>query len=319
MDSVNNTNINKNNKIELALASLMFFAPLIKFNLKNRTDIQNEDQNFINGFIKLWLINIVLLILWVAFETLFYFTTTTVFDIFWTSILVWLAILILIECIFVICEKNIIHTSWIETNSDSWNDVIKICLNYLPLYNIYIWYKKHDFEWENMSLKESIILRWLFSVLLVITQNKYILISFWVLTLINMISNIFHINFGIKFDNFISNIFKKNPEEIRWSIIWLLISPFSWKSISETITDQKLKYSLIYKLDHKQILLELIILILLWCGWIYIWLKTWNYVLITGTFLILSRYWIMLIKWKHMTHIPIIKELTSIFFISKNK
>jgi hypothetical protein len=47
MNMDNNIDINKNNKIELALASLMFFAPLIKYNLKSRKDINESDKSFI--------------------------------------------------------------------------------------------------------------------------------------------------------------------------------------------------------------------------------------------------------------------------------
>jgi len=47
MNMDNNLDINKNNKIELALASLMFFAPFVKYNLKTREDISSLDKNFI--------------------------------------------------------------------------------------------------------------------------------------------------------------------------------------------------------------------------------------------------------------------------------
>ncbi len=47
MNTNNNIDKKQNNKIELALASLMFFAPLVKKVLRSRNDVDNEDKNFV--------------------------------------------------------------------------------------------------------------------------------------------------------------------------------------------------------------------------------------------------------------------------------
>jgi hypothetical protein len=43
-------NVIKNNKIQLALSSIMFFSPLVKKDLQEETNIQ--DKKFINLYIK---------------------------------------------------------------------------------------------------------------------------------------------------------------------------------------------------------------------------------------------------------------------------
>lgn len=315
---IDNKSYDKNNKIELALASLMFFSPLIKSNLKNRSDISDNDKNFVHWFVKLWFFNIFLLILGITIEIISYFNAIAILDTIWTIILVILAAILLIESIFVISEKPIINTNP-DDMAYLWNDIFTIFLNYIPLYNIYLWYKNHDFESENIWIKESILLWGLFVILLLLPTNKYILIWYLIVILMSMVSNMFHIDFGEWYKKFISNAFKKNPEEVRWYILWVIIYPFSWNSIAESIANQKWAYNLIFKLDHKQVLLELIILILLSIFGIYMWFRWWNYYLITGILAILWRYLIMLVKWKHMPHIPILKELTNVFFISKKQ
>jgi hypothetical protein len=47
MDTNNNIEKNQNNRIELALASLMFFAPFVKKILKSRNNIDDADKNFV--------------------------------------------------------------------------------------------------------------------------------------------------------------------------------------------------------------------------------------------------------------------------------
>lgn len=318
MNTINNIDMNKNNKIELALASLMFFAPLVKKVLKSRNDVDDEDKIFVLWFIKLWYVNIALLISAIIIEIIAYMASISILDTCGTVIIVILAISLLIESLLVITEKSIIKWNISESNIASDKTMVsQIILGYIPLYNVYLWYKMHNFDGENLYLKESLVVWWLFSILLLMTSNKYILIGYVIIILMTMMLNIFQVQLWQSIENFIKNLFVKNPEEIRWSIVGVLIAPFVSGSVAETISSQKWKYSLIFKLDHKQILLELILMIILWGFGIYMWIKAMNYTLIVWIILILARYLIMLIKWKHMPHIPVIREITNIFFISK--
>lgn len=316
----NNIDINKNNKIELALASLMFFAPLIKYNLKSRKDINESDKNFIWWFIKLWYLNIWLLWLSIILWIVSYITNIQILNTCSTIIVSILAVLLLIWSIFAIMEKSIMKAEDIDNHIEKqvWStDAFQIILSYIPLYNIYLWYEKHDFDWNNLYLKESLILRWIFSIMLLMVSNRYILIWFWILIFLMMLLSLFQVKFWLSYEQFIKNLFKKNPEEIWGSMVWVLMAPFGWQTVKETIDMQKWKYSLIFKLEHKQVLLELILIVILSGFGIYMWVVATNYTLIVWIILILARYLVMLVKWKHMPHIPVIKEITNIFFISK--
>lgn len=318
----NNINSTKNNKIELALASLMFFSPLIKSELKKRTNLTNEDRQFVYWFIKLWYLNIAILFITILLEIFYYTITLSIFNIIGNISLIILSISLIIWSIFAISEKPIskssIQENWVSTIATK-NNILDIILKFIPLYNIYLWYEKHDFEWNDTTLKESLILWWCFSFSLLFPLNKFVFIIFLVLILLMLLINIFGLNVGERYENFINNLFKKNPEETRGSLIWLIIAPFSKAEVKETIETKRQNYSFILKLDHKQVLLESILLWILSLVGIILAIYLKQYSLIIWIILILWRYLIMLTKWKHITHIPILKEITNIFFISKTK
>jgi hypothetical protein len=293
---------------------LMFFAPFVKKILKSRNNIDDADKNFVLWFIKLWYLNIALLVFAIIVEIIAYMTNISLLNTCGTVIIVILAVFLLIWSILVIMWKSVIK--W--TNNELDNSLVsQIISAYIPLYNVYLWYKMHDFDGENTYLKESLILWWFWSILLLMTSNKYILIGYGMIILLAMMLNIFQVKLWQSGEEFIKNLFTKNPEEIWWSIVGVLIAPFVSQTVKESIDSQKWKYNLIFKLDHKQIILELILIIILGGFGIYMWIKIGNYTLIVWVILILARYLIMLIKWKHMPHIPVFKEITNVFFISK--
>lgn len=318
MNTSDNIGKNQNNRIELALASLMFFAPFVKKILKSRNDISDADKTFVLWFIKLWYLNILLLVLAIITQIFYYTSGLSILNICSSIIIVILAVLLWVWSFLVITGKEIIKCNTDESHKATNDNIVsKIILAYIPLYNVYLWYEMHDFDGRNTYLKESLILWGIFSVLLLAISNKYVLIWYMIIILISMLLNIFQVTFWQSSEQFINNLFKKNPEEIRWGFIGILIAPFVSQSVRDSIDSEKWKYSLIFKLDHKQILLELIIIIGLSVFGIYMWIKALNFTLITWIVLILARYLIMLIKWKHLPHIPVIREITSIFFISK--
>lgn len=65
------TSIINNNKIQLALSSIMFFAPLIKKEIK-KNNINIKDKKFIETYIKYWNINIIILSIVIISWTLAY-------------------------------------------------------------------------------------------------------------------------------------------------------------------------------------------------------------------------------------------------------
>ncbi len=63
-----------NNKIELSLSAVMFFSPLIQNLLKKNKKITEDEKWFIKWFIKVWYLNIILLIITITLQVIFYMT-----------------------------------------------------------------------------------------------------------------------------------------------------------------------------------------------------------------------------------------------------
>ncbi len=306
---INNNNLNK--KIEFALSAIMFFAPLIKNNIKNDNKLTYEEKSFIYGFIKLGYLNIILLAIALVLQIFHRNTSNKVFQNISIWILILLAILLIIWCILAIFGKNI-NKNKIEMTSDF--DQI---LYFIPIYNIYIRYKNHQFEWENSTIKSSIVLRSIFSLSLIFIPNNYVNLCLFIIILLKAICTVNWLNFGTKFRNFVNNIFFKNPEEIWWYIIWTVCSLSNKNWLQENINNQKKHFEFLFKTDNKQIIAEYSLLWLILLLFVYLGIQNNDFKIFIWTALIFFRYLIMIINRKHLPHIPVLREITNIFFKSK--
>lgn len=305
-----NQNIGKNIKTEFALSAILFFSPFLKNPLQNNQKLSQEDKSFVYWFIKVWYINIFILILSIICEIIYLKTWNELFKKLATIILIILIILISILCWFAISNKSINKNKMTQANNE-------IFFNFIPIYNIYNRYKKHDFENKNSILKESILLRTIFSIYLIFFQNIIVTFILFFYIIFRIIATVNWIWISEKYSTIMDKLFKKNPEEIRWIISWFILWLFSKDTISEKIENKKKDFEYLFKLDNKQIILEYILFWLIYTFLIYKGINTRNWYLISWLILIWTRYFIMIIKWKHLPHLPILKWITNIFF--KNK
>ena len=312
MDTKNTNSINKKN--EFAFCAIMFFAPLIKNNLKTNESLSNEDKSFINWFIKLWYLNILLLIISIVFWILQFRTNNIIIQRISMWFLILLATSLCIWTLLVALNKNINPNQSEEINNE--NNLDKL-LYFIPLYNIYIWYDHHQFQWDNSLIKSSILLRTLFTMSSIFISNIYVNISILVLILFKITYTISGLNFWNKRNEHINNTFQKNPEEIRWYLTWAIKSLFNHNWIKTNIIEQKNIFEFIFKIDNKQIIFEYILLWLTCLLWTYVWIIHKIPFLIIWDIMIILRYWIMATKWKHLPHLPIFRGITGIFFKSK--
>jgi hypothetical protein len=210
-------NNNQSIKIQLSLTSLMFFSPLIIFILKNKSfEILQEDREFVKWYIALWWINLALLILSIGSWILAYLYNIVILNSIYTifiSILIWFLILWTLGAI---TETRILSwfslESWYKTDYFVYNKK-NIILNYIPLYNIYIWYKQHNFDNPDYLIKESILI-WIiclafsFLPVSIFFFVTLFLILLRVVTLLAWI-NIYPQNFKTKYLQFFIKIQKK--------------------------------------------------------------------------------------------------------------
>jgi len=329
--NTHSTNTN-NNKIELSLSAIMFFSPLIQNLIKKNKNITNKDKNFIKSFIKLGYFNIFLLLINIGLQIGFYLSNLFIFDTAGIVFMITLTLSLVTGSIYAISGNTIplLRQSIDENNSEQNNKQENInnidnklhnLLNYMPFYNIYLRYKNHNFNNPNPILKES-ILRWsLFTLILILFQNQTINRIFITILLIKIVALMNDITFWKDTQQKLNQLFTKNPEELRWYITGTLSHLFSKSKLSlqENINTKKEKYSLLYKSQNKQILFEYILFWILSITSIYQWYISNNHLLIIAIFFISARYIIMIVKRNHLPHLPLLKEITGMFFKSKSK
>ena len=269
---------NKNNKIELSLSAIMFFAPLIRNKISTSQKISPEEKNFVLWFIKLGNVNIFLLVLNILLQIFYYFYDLAILKTIWIVLISILWISLTIWSIFAISNKSIFSKDiWQKTNHK------KNLLYYIPIYNIYIRYKKHNFENPNIEIKESLIFRWLLTMVAIVFKNTNILIAISILWIIKLILNINWVNLWDKYKNFINSLFEKNPEEIRSYISATIKSIFNKKTLSENLQEQKDYFRLLVKSNTKKIIFQYAIFYIICIYLLYIWYTNENILLIFAT------------------------------------
>ncbi|MCK9466879.1 MAG: hypothetical protein M0P94_00980 [Candidatus Absconditabacterales bacterium] len=308
------------NKTELALSALMFFSPLIQ-NLikKNNINIEESEKNFLNGYIKLGYFNIILLGISVFFQIIYYTSNNKLFQSLGIILSIVLGISLVIGSVYAILNKEILG----KNNEKDFNykdeKLLDNILYYIPVYNVYKRYNEHKFENPNILLKESLLLRTVFTVFLLIFPGENLIIILILIVALRIISIANGLYGGEKFNIIINKIFKKNPEEIWGYILGVSTTLFNGKKITENISNIKQKFELIPKIDYKQILSQYLILLILLGFLFYLGVSNNNINLIFAALLITGRYGVMIIKRKHVPNIPILKEFVNLFFKNKNE
>lgn len=303
-------------KIQLSLSSVMFFSPFIKRLIHSRWFVLSvDDSEFIQGYITLWYLNITLLLLSILSGIWMYAIDMPFLRMFYYTILILLLILLLGESIFVLLEKPLLHSKHGFWYTDISLNKTQILLSYLPLYNIYLWYQIHDFQHIYRWPKESIFLwilfiwSWLFFQTPVVSIVIFILIIARVASLFGWIDVL-----PDQMKNKLNMLFTKNPEELWGYVTWSLRSLFRKEKIADAINQQKLQYSLLVPLTTTSLIIEYSLAWIAFLWAIYLWITQTFTVLYYGVLgLLLGRYLLMYIRWKHIPHLPLFKELVDFF------
>lgn len=318
-------------KIQLALAALMFFAPLVQHTLNKWTlELNNKEKTFIQWYIKFGYIALILLAIIILTGSVAYRLESSAIDRIYSWSIILLTIMLIIGTVGIVTDTNIL-------SDDKWLidiyhqhisiDKKEIFLNYLPVYNIFLRYKEHEFTKPNLIVKESII-AWLVFILVGIFTTPFltsIVLIVIIIRVTSLLANTDIVHPEVK--KFINTLFTKNPEEIRWYIRWsataLIVSlekgrgtPWGRDLLNTEIQSAKETFSLLYNVElHNSILIKtqyliaIIIGILLYTEW-RINYASWNTLL--PLLFIIWRYGIMFIKWNHLPPLPITKEITDL-------
>jgi len=320
--------LDKNSKIQLSLAATMFFSPFVKHIInKWHLDISEEDKQFVNWYIRLWYIILWFLLVVVSALVLNYLFPNLI--LYWVraisiSALLWLLVL---GAWWVLGEVKILQKgeASLLTVQEVTTDKSDILFSFIPLYNIYLWYKVHNFERPYRWAKESILLWTLFIV--VILLSKSVVISSFVLVVIiiriaSLLSGMDVIDTTIK--SKLSKLFLKNPEELWWYVvagIKYVFHNMRWDNIlmADLIYKEKEKYTTLPTILDNFLWVQYIVWFIMFLAWLYfgdISTTSWLFYTIIG--LVFGRYAIMYWFWRHLPPLPIAKETTEVsIYIAK--
>ena len=321
----------QNDSKQLALAAVMFFGIMVKWFLAtNKNSFSQEEIAFIESYIQYGYITMISWVITIILVTIYYFYPSMI--LYWIHMV---SIVVSILFLFIgtvwAMSGNVIlqgKTLWYTSIQDERANIITY---FIPLYNIYLRYKEHNFTNSNIRLKESIFLRSIRSVLWVMIQNQWLLIILLFLIVIRIAT----IGSGIdimssKIKTIIDKSFQVNPEECRAYIIasidyitQQIQNKMIQPSRGELVLWYKKSYSHLHQNGH-----EIIIEYTIGAVWIIrlsLWITNSFYtrILYAPVILIVWRYLIMYIRRRHLPPLPLAREIRltgeKIYTAIKNK
>jgi len=332
-----NIETNSQTRIQLSLAALMFFSPLVQNVIKKENMKLNEDdKTFIKGYIRFWYIALIILAITLTAWMTNYRIESGLIDWIYNISVIVLTIILVIGTIGILTNTNILAGKkelmalYSEQISADRKDIV---LAYLPIYNIYKRYQEHNFDKPNLLIKESII-AWLIFMALGLATTPWRTSTFLILIIIRVASLMWGMDIvSPQIKTFLNKLFLKNPEELRWYIRWSImclydLSPFAKgevrmdRGISKVdllktdITQAKQDFSLLYNVQLEnsvfiktQYAIAIIASILL--------IRRTNRNLLERTkfiplLILLGRYVVMLFGRHHLPPLPIFKEITDL-------
>lgn len=314
-------------RIQLSLAALMFFSPLVQSVIKKENmELSESDKTFIKWYIRFGYISLIILAITLATGLTNYRLELSFIDRIYTISIVVLTIVLVIGTVGILTNTNILTgkkelmTFYSEQIS---TDKKEILLAYTPIVNIYKRYQEHNFEKPNLLIKESII-AWVIFLVLGLAATPWRASTFLILIIIRVASLMGWMDIiSPQIKTFINKLFIKNPEELRWYIRWSIVHLYKrvmkvseLKSFKADIDEAKQDFSLLYNVQLE----NSVIIKTQYAIWIIasiLLIRQTHRNLLERTKLIpllilLWRYVVMLFKRHHLPPLPIFKEITDV-------
>ena len=209
MDTSNN-NISWEAKIS-AIAGLMFFAPLIKRDIKFNQFFSLEEKDFIMSYVQVWFVNLILLliVLFITFVNIFLIQPYLS-----RAMIIWsIAIYIITIVSILTCANSSIMREQNERIVQKIQNKWQILKSYIPIINFHLRFKQENYETPYRWLKESILLRTIFIFWTILFWNSFWL---WVLIIIAIRVILLMLNVDIiplSIKKILNESFLCNPEE----------------------------------------------------------------------------------------------------------
>lgn len=209
--------IKEDNQTMLALAALMFFAPFVGYMLhKQSIPLSQSQSSFVEGYTRLGYLSIVFLVLSIVGGVGGYLWALPFLNVVYTMSVGILLLILLLGTLCILADIPLGLGKHGDHPYYAMNAVHKdTLLMYLPGYNIYLRYTAHDFARPNRWLKES-LLWWVLIGLMSFAGNGYLTSVLLLLLIFRVATLMIGVDFlHLQSKEDISNLFSKNPEEIR--------------------------------------------------------------------------------------------------------
>ena len=294
-----------------AIASVMFFSPFVKNSIKSE-DFSEDEKIFINGYIKIWFLNLILLviILLVALANLF-----EVNQILTRIINIWSLSIFIISVFSIFACANELGMWWPnESINQEIHQKWQILKAYTPIINFILRFRQENYNMPYRWLKESILLRTCF-----IFGTLLFWSTFWIgvfaviaIRLILLMLNMDIIPLSIK--KSINSLFSCNPWEICAYIFAPIISAVK-KADYNTILHARKQWYAQWQNFWIWVVLQYVLFIwILWVLYRWIAISLYNIVLLIAMVLWIIRIFIFYKDKKNFLRIPILSEITSLAF-----
>ena len=295
-----------------AIAWVMFFAPFIKNRIKKSEDFSEDEKNFVYGYIQVWFVNLVFLII-VSIATLINF-----FEINWILnriISIW-SVTIFIISVFSIfaCANELSMRGPNESLNQNIQHKWLILKSYTPILNFILRFRQENYNMPYRWLKESILLRTFFIFWTLLLWNSF---GMWILIIIAIRIILLMINIDIvplSMKKAINSTFSCNPWEMFAYIFAPIVTKIK-KSDYETILLARKQW---YQ-QWQNFWIWIIIQYVLFFGGLFLLYRNINIsldntILFIAMFLRIIRVILFLIHKKTLLKIPILSEIVSLIF-----
>ena len=295
-----------------AIAGLMFFAPLIKKDIKFDQSFSEEEKDFIMWYVQVWFVNltILLIVLFITFVNIFWIQPylSRVMTI-WSVAIYIITIISVIMCANCLTMRESNERA-VQKIQNKW----QILKSYMPIVNYYIRFKQKDYETPYWWLKESVLLRTIFIFWALLFWN---MVWLWILIiiLIRVILLLLNVDFlPLSIKKSINEWFLCNPEEIMAYISASVISKIKKNDYENTLYVEKLSYQ-----QWLNFWIWTIIQYILFIWIVFFFYRTINISIQQSVVLIAIVLWIIRVMMHYVNKktflkIPILSEIVSLIF-----
>lgn len=224
-----------------AIVGMMFFAPFIKNNVDKDPDFSQEERDFIESYINVWYVNLVLLIivLWATLINIFYIHPV----LSWIYTVGGIAIYIITVFSLFACVNNLTMRKSDETLTANIQHKWQLLKAYLPIRNFILWFRQPNYNMPYRWLKESILLRSIFIFWTLLLWNLFWI---WVVGVIIVRVGLLMMNVDIiplTMKKAINSLFSCNPGEISAYIFAPIVSKLKKADYATVLQAQKQSYA----------------------------------------------------------------------------